>query len=44
VLLGTETEVIPFFAATAVFRIVGIKPGKQSRLDGIVCESCDGLS
>ena len=28
VLLDTELEVIPFFAATAVFRILGIKAGK----------------
>jgi hypothetical protein len=28
VLLDTELEVIPFFDATAVFRILGIEAGK----------------
>ncbi|MFL6448731.1 MAG: hypothetical protein ACJ746_13735 [Bryobacteraceae bacterium] len=28
VLLDTELEVIPFFAAAAVFRILGVKAGK----------------
>ena len=28
VLLDTELEVIPFFAATAVFPILGVKAGK----------------
>jgi hypothetical protein len=41
VLLDTKLEVIPFFAARAVLRILRIKPGKQLRFDGIVRELCN---
>ena len=37
-LLHTKLEVIPFFAARAVFRILTTKTGKQLRLNGIVRE------
>ena len=40
VLLDTEFEVIPFFAATAIFRIFGIKAGSSCDLTG----SCANLA
>ena len=42
VLLDTKLEVIPFFAAGAVVRILRIQAGKQLRFDGIVRELCNG--
>ena len=43
VLLDTELKMIPFFAATAVFRILQVKAGKQLRFDGLVRELYNGF-